>query len=67
MKVVFSLSTDQDGRHCTGSGGSEHKVKKMYQIIFLKVYPFARAQKFQGVTIKSRHGNSHFTKKKLYL
>ena len=29
---------------------------------FLKVYPFARAQQIQGVVVKSRHGNTHFTK-----
>ena len=29
---------------------------------FLKVYPFARAQKIQGVALKSRHGNTHFNK-----
>ena len=29
---------------------------------FLKVYPFARAQKIQSVAVKIRHGNTHFTK-----
>ena len=30
---------------------------------FLKVDPFARVQKIYGVDVKSRCGNTHFTKK----
>ena len=29
---------------------------------FLQVYPLAGTQKIQGVAVKSRHGNTHFTK-----
>ena len=37
------------------------KLRKFVKYV-LKVYPFARAQKNQGVAVKSRCGNTNFTK-----
>ena len=58
---MFSLSTDQDGRVLPEMEEVSINLRKFAKYV-LKGYPFTRAQNVQTVAVKSRHGNTHFTK-----